>query len=88
MQLLRTITAGVLLSAAAPALAQTAQPARPTVTATSPDGTLVLTVTTDNDARPHWSITRKGKLLIAPSKLGFIMADRIGLQRGFSITGE
>lgn len=88
MQMLRSITAGVLLSAAAPALAQTAQPARPTVTATSPDGTLVLTVTTDNDARPHWSITRKGKLLIAPSKLGFIMADRIGLQRGFSITGE
>ena len=88
MQLLRSITAGVLLSAAAPALAQTAQPARPTVTATSPDGSLVLTVTTDSDARPHWSITRKGKLLIAPSKLGFIMADRIGLQRGFAITGE
>ena len=88
MQMLRSITAGVLLSAAAPALAQTAQPARPTVTATSPDGTLVLTVTTDSDARPHWSITRKGKLLIAPSKLGFIMADRIGLQRGFAITGE
>ncbi len=75
----------LLSLAAAPAAAQQA-PAP--VTATSPDGSITLTVTTDNDARPTWSLSRKGKLLIAPSKLGFLMADRVGLQRGFRIEGS
>jgi alpha-glucosidase len=73
-----------LTLAAAPALAQE----RPTITATSPDGSIVLTVSTDNDQRPVWSVSRKGKLLIAPSKLGFTLTDGIGFQRGFSISGE
>ena len=64
-----------------------AQDARPVKTAKSPDGSLVLTVSTDTDQRPTWSLSRKGKLLIAPSKLGFLMADRVGLQRGFAIEG-
>lgn len=62
-----------------------AQPAPATQTATSPDGSIVLTVSTDGDQRPTWSLSRRGKLLIAPSKLGFILTDGIGLQRGFSI---
>ncbi|MBR2597486.1 MAG: glycoside hydrolase family 97 N-terminal domain-containing protein [Clostridiales bacterium] len=72
----------LLAAAAAPAFAQDT---RPEQTASSPDGGIVLTVSTDNDQRPTWSLSRKGKLLIAPSKLGFILADRIGLQRGFAI---
>lgn len=65
-----------------------AQEARPSVTATSPDGSIVLTVTTDNDSRPTWSLSRKGKLLIAPSKLGFILTDGLNMVRGFSIAGS
>src|SRR3546814_4410232 len=61
--------------------------ARPQQTLASPDGSIVLTVSTDNDARPTWSLSRKGKLLIAPSKLGFLLTDGIGLQRGFAIEG-
>ena len=72
------------LLAAAPALAQDA---REQQTLTSPDGSIVLTVSTDNDARPTWSLSRKGKLLIAPSKLGFLLTDGVGLQRGFAIEG-
>lgn len=83
--MLRLAPLALLAAAAAPAAAQQA-PAP--VTATSPDGSLVLTVATDNDARPTWSLSRKGKLLIAPSKLGFLMADRVGLQRGFRIEGS
>ncbi|MDO7835486.1 glycoside hydrolase family 97 protein [Sphingobium sp. HBC34] len=64
-----------------------AQAARPSVTATSPDGSIVLTVTTDNDSRPTWSLSRKGKLLIAPSKLGFILTDGLNMARGFAIAG-
>ncbi|MFY9352000.1 MAG: glycoside hydrolase family 97 protein [Sphingobium sp.] len=70
---------------ATPALAQQA---RPSVTAASPDGGIVLTVSTDNDSRPTWSLSRKGKLLIAPSKLGFILTDGLNMVRGFSITGS
>ncbi|BBD99474.1 alpha-glucosidase [Sphingobium amiense] len=70
---------------AAPALAQEARPA---VTATSPDGSILLTVSTDNDSRPVWSLSRKGRLLIAPSKLGFILTDGLNMVRGFTIAGS
>ncbi len=78
------------LFVALPLLAATTVPAaaqetRPQQTAASPDGSIVLTVSTDNDQRPTWSLTRKGKLLIAPSKLGFLLTDGIALQRGFTI---
>lgn len=75
----------LFFAAAAAAVPALAQPAPAPVTAASPDGALVLTVATDNDQRPIWSLSRKGQLLIAPSKLGFILTDRIGLQRGFAI---
>lgn len=65
-----------------------AQQARPSVTAASPDGAIVLTVSTDNDSRPVWSLSRKGKLLIAPSKLGFVLTDGLNMVRGFSIAGS
>jgi len=84
----RPVPPAILMSfallAAAPALAQDA---REQQTLTSPDGSIVLTVSTDNDARPTWSLSRKGKLLIAPSKLGFLLTDGVGLQRGFAIEG-
>jgi alpha-glucosidase len=74
----------LLAAVAPPAMAQEA---RPSETAASPDGSIVLSVSTDSDQRPTWSLSRKGKLLIAPSKLGFLLTDGIGLQRGFSIAG-
>lgn len=77
-------TVALLAAAAAPAMAQEA---RPSQTAASPDGSITLTVSTDTDQRPTWSLSRKGKLLIAPSKLGFLLTDGIGLQRGFAIEG-
>lgn len=64
-----------------PALAET-------VTASSPDGSLVLSVTTDNDGHPLYSLTRKGKLLLASSMLGFITSDGPTMQRGLKIVGS
>ena len=84
----RIVTHGLFalaMVAACPALAQQ-QP--PSVTAISPDGSIVLTVSTDADSRPTWSLSRKGKLLIAPSKLGFILTDGLNMVRGFAITGS
>ena len=79
---MRSLLAVFALLAAAPVAAQ---PARPSETAASPGGQIVLTVSTDNDERPTWSLSRKGKLLIAPSSLGFLLTDGPALQRGFRI---
>ncbi|MFC3594440.1 glycoside hydrolase family 97 protein [Novosphingobium piscinae] len=60
----------------------------PVVTATSPDGALVLTVTTDQDARAVWSLTRQGKPLIGTSGLGFILTDGLNMVRGWTLLGS
>ena len=83
----RFLGAGILAAALAP-LAVHAQEAKPSVTAASPDGSIVLTVSTDNDSRPTWSLSRKGQLLIAPSKLGFVLTDGVNMVRGFAISGS
>ena len=84
----RIVTHGLFALAMVVACPAIAQQPRPSVTATSPDGTIILTVSTDADSRPTWSLSRKGKLLIAPSKLGFILTDGLNMVRGFAITGS
>jgi alpha-glucosidase len=56
--------------------------------ASSPDGTISVDVSTDNDGRVQYSISRKGKLLIAPSSLGFILTDSYNMVRGFKFDGK
>lgn len=84
----RIVTHGLFALAMVTASPAIAQQPRPSVTATSPDGTIILTVSTDADSRPTWTLSRKGKLLIAPSKLGFILTDGLNMVRGFAITGS
>ncbi|GGD84811.1 alpha-glucosidase [Tsuneonella deserti] len=84
MKLFAAVAAAAAILAV-PAMAQTT-PA--VVAATSPDGSIALSVSTDNDGRPTWSLSRKGRLLIAPSKLGFLLADAMPFQRGFAIAGS
>ncbi len=72
-----------LLAAANPA----ANPALAATTASSPDGSITVSVDTDNDGHAKYAITRKGKLLIAPSTLGFILTDGLTMTRGWTITG-
>lgn len=73
----------VAMLIAGPAMAQ-AQ--RATHSLRSPDGSMEVVVSTDSDGRPVWSLTRKGKPLIAPSHLGFLLADGPPMIRGFAIT--
>ncbi|KPF90024.1 glycoside hydrolase family 97 protein [Novosphingobium sp. AAP93] len=86
----RTAMLGALVAAALLPSSVQAQtpPRRPVVTAASPDGSLVVTVTTDNDGRATYSLSRKGKLLIGASKLGFTLTDGLAMVRGFRITGS
>jgi alpha-glucosidase len=75
---------------AAPALFCMAQPAlaEDLASASSPDGSIRVNISIDGDGRPHYSISRKGKLLVAPSKLGFILADQYAMFRSFKFAGS
>ncbi len=76
---------GVTLAvAAAPALAQGTAP----VTATSPDGRVRVALTIDGDGRPAYEISRGGKAIINPSRLGFLFTDVVKLERRLAVTGQ
>lgn len=66
--------------ATTPALAQAPAEA-PKLTVESPDKNLVVTVTTNGEGRPLYSITRGGNPVINPSELGFILTDAPKLHR-------
>lgn len=68
-----------------PALAQNSAPP---ATVLSPDGTIAVTVGADGEGHPVWTLSRKGKLLVSPSRLGFLLTDGLPLDRGFTVTGE
>ena len=89
MRCLHVIAAFLLLSApfAAPHKAM-AQAVPSSVTASSPDGGISVAMSTDSDGRAQWSLSRKGKPLIAPSSLGFILTDGLNMVRGWTITGS
>ncbi|RYZ71663.1 MAG: glycoside hydrolase family 97 protein, partial [Lysobacteraceae bacterium] len=73
----------LLLSASA--LAAPSPPAPPTVGRASPDGSVAVQVTTDDDGRPSYSVLRHGKPVIAPSRLGFLFLDAPKFERNFRI---
>ncbi|MCA1199848.1 glycoside hydrolase family 97 protein [Sphingomonas sp. R647] len=81
-----------LLALASPALAQDVAQATTAkaggATAASPDGSIRVTVTTDGDGRPYYSVTRNGKPLIQPSRMGFMLGDAPKLERGFAILSQ
>jgi alpha-glucosidase len=69
---------------ALPAAAQTA----PSATAASPDGSIVVTLTSEGDGRPVYTVSRKGTPIIAQSRLGFLFTDAPKLDRHIAITGQ
>ncbi|WP_156255999.1 glycoside hydrolase family 97 protein [Sandarakinorhabdus oryzae] len=77
---MRLILALCALLLALPALAE------PVVQ--SPDGRTRVSVTGDGDGRLYWQASRDGQPLLAPSPLGFILADAPKLDRKLAITGE
>ena len=79
---LRLLTAAVALTLADPAAAQTS------VSASSPDGSITVALTIDGDGRAAYSIARKDKPILVPSKLGFLFTDAPKLDRHLAITGQ
>jgi len=79
--LFRLALAAFLL-VAAPSLAAT------TARIASPDNVLSVAVTTDGDGRPSYAVSRLGKPVIAPSRLGFILVDAPKLERNLVLAGQ
>ncbi len=54
----------------------------------SPNGALEVSLDLDNEGRPSYSVTRRGVAIIAPSRLGFIFADREKFERRVSLARQ
>ncbi len=77
-------TAIVAALAAAPVVAQD----KPAAQASSPDGSVSVAVTIDGDGRASYAISRKGKPIVSPSKLGFLFTDAPKIDRRLAVTGQ
>ena len=75
-------TLGAALLAAASAQGQ------PLASASSPDGGVKVEVSLDGDGRAAYAVSRNGKAILAPSKLGFLLTDAVKIDRRLSITGQ
>ncbi|GAA3995484.1 glycoside hydrolase family 97 protein [Sphingomonas humi] len=71
------------LTLSAPVLAQTT-----VATASSPSGTLTLTVTTSGDGRVGYAVSRGSTPVIGESHLGFLFSDAPQMLRNMQLKGE
>ncbi|OYX39485.1 MULTISPECIES: glycoside hydrolase family 97 protein [unclassified Sphingomonas] len=67
-----------------------ATPAAAEIVATvaSPSDVVRVAVDIDNDGRPTYAVTRRGKLIIAASRLGFLFTDARKLERGLGYVSQ
>jgi alpha-glucosidase len=56
------------------------------VAVSSPGGVLTVEVDVNGEGRPEYRVLRLGQEVIAPSRLGFLLADAPKLERNFEIT--
>ncbi|KIU29963.1 alpha-glucosidase [Sphingomonas melonis] len=61
---------------------------KPVATATSPDGSIALTIAFDNDGRPTYAVSRKGKAILNPSRLGIMFTDAPKIERNVELIGQ
>jgi alpha-glucosidase len=84
MQLPRLLVATLALGVAQPAMAQERVP----VSATSPGGAVSVTLNIDGEGRASYQVSREGKPILAPSRLGFLFTDVAKLDRRLAVTGQ
>ncbi len=54
----------------------------------SPGDVVRIAIDVDNDGRPTYAVTRRGKAIIAPSRLGFLFTDGRKLERGLGFVSH
>ena len=84
----RFLISTTALIAALPATTAQAQDTTAGVGAASPDGILSVAVTVTGEGRAEYSVSRLGRPVIAPSRLGFLLTDAAKLERNFAVTAE
>jgi len=73
------LAVAALLLLGAPALAEP-------IKVSSPEGVLTVSVDVNGEGRPEYSVSRLGKPVIQPSRLGFLLTDAAKLERNFAIS--
>ncbi len=71
------------LAFGSPVVAQTGPT---TARASSPGGVLTVEMSSDNDGRPTYSVTRLGRTVVESSRLGFLLTDAPMLERNLTPT--
>ncbi|MEJ6789903.1 glycoside hydrolase family 97 protein [Brevundimonas sp. BR2-1] len=56
--------------------------------ASSPDGVLSVEVSVTGEGRADYTVTRLGRTVVAPSRLGFLLTDAPKLERNFTVTAD
>lgn len=82
--MLQRILCALLASAACSTVAAAAEVAK----IASPSGVLSVALDVNNDGRITYTVARNGVPVIAPSLLGFLLADAPKLERNFAFTGQ
>jgi alpha-glucosidase len=62
--------------------------ADPVAEIASPGKVLAVSVDIDGDGRPSYAVTRAGKTVIQPSRLGFLLTDQPKLERNFKLASS
>lgn len=81
-------TTALIAALPATATAQVAGPVPAAARASSPDGILSVEVTVNGEGRADYSVSRLGRTVIAPSRLGFLLTDAPKLERNFTVTAD
>ena len=91
-QLLSLLSLTLLLLAACTtgysAAEDAAAQAPPSATISSPDGRIVVTVTTNERAEPHYSVRFNNQYVIRDSRLGLRFAEQAGFDQGFVLSAQ
>jgi alpha-glucosidase len=82
MRIITRLMVLLLALIAVPAWSQTV------ATIMSPGKRITVTLELDNDGRPSYTLSRGGKAVVAPSRLGFILADAPKLDRNFKLASQ
>jgi alpha-glucosidase len=83
---IRSLPIALLLYGAATAIS--AATPLGSASACSPGRVLCVEVTTDNDGRPSYAVTRQGRTVIAPSRLGMMFTDVPKFERNLEIAAQ
>lgn len=86
----RFLISTTALMAALPAAAKAQDVAQGAAVAraSSPDGVLSVEVAVNGEGRADYSVSRLGRTVIAPSRLGFLLTDAPKLERNFVVTAD